>query len=48
MGGLDLEVQQLTVLLGPNGRVRSYSIYDSNGAVHTEKTRLHSATEYAK
>lgn len=48
IGGLDLEVQELIVLLDPNGRVRSYTIHDSKGAIHTQKTRLHSAAEYAK
>jgi hypothetical protein len=45
MGGLDLDVQQLSVFIAPNGRVRSYTLYDSNGAIQTEKGRLHSPSE---
>lgn len=39
-GGLDVEVQQLTVVLGHDRRVLSYRMYDSNGTVKAEKTRL--------
>lgn len=38
MGGLDLEVQQLSVVVSQNGRVASYIIYGSNGMVKTERT----------
>jgi hypothetical protein len=44
MGGFDFDVQQLDVLLAPNGRVRSYTLYDSNGAIHTERSHLHTAS----
>ena len=40
LGGLDLEVQELSVVVAPSGRVESFSIYDSNGVVKSEKTRL--------
>ena len=37
-GGLDLQVQQLTVSLGRGGRVVSFRMYDSDGTVISEKT----------
>ena len=37
LGGLNLEVQQLSVVVGPSGRVRSYQFYDSNGMVKTQR-----------
>jgi outer membrane protein assembly factor BamE (lipoprotein component of BamABCDE complex) len=40
LGGLDLEVQQLSVQIGRNGRVKKYTTYNSNGMVKTEQTRL--------
>lgn len=46
LGGLDLEVQQLSVLIGPSGRVASFSVYDSNGAVKSEKTHLEFTGSY--
>lgn len=39
LGGLNIDVQQLTVLLGRDGRVLRYQIYDSNAAVRTEKVQ---------
>ncbi len=36
LGGLDFHIQQLTVVLGPSGRVQSYQIYNSNGEVRSE------------
>jgi hypothetical protein len=50
LGGLDLHVQQLTVVLGPSGRVQSYQIYNSNGEVRSEKLLQHTTVEtsYAK
>lgn len=39
-GGLDLQVQQLTVRLRRDGRVTNYRMYDSNGAVISENARL--------
>ncbi len=40
MGGLDLEVQQLSVLVSRSGRVTSYTIYGSDGMVKTARTHL--------
>ncbi len=45
LGGLDLEVQQLSVVIGASGRVQSYTFYDSNGAVKTERTRTATTRE---
>lgn len=42
MGGLDLHVQQMNVFLTRSGRVRSFTIYDSNGLVRTENSQIHS------
>ena len=39
-GGLDLRVQQLSVVLGHGARVMSYRFYNSDGPVQSEKTRL--------
>jgi hypothetical protein len=39
-GGLDLDVQQLSVVIGPGGRVAKVVIYDSNGAVRTSRQQL--------
>ncbi len=36
-GGLDLDVQQLSVEIA-GGKVASYTVYDSKGAVQSEKT----------
>ncbi len=35
-GGLHFDLQELAVIVAPNGRVLSYTIYDSNGATKTE------------
>ncbi len=40
LGGLDLDVRQLIVILGHGGRVTSYQFYDSNGGVQFEETRV--------
>ncbi len=45
LGGLDLEVQELVVVVSRSGRVRSFTMYDSNGAVKQEKTRLRTTRE---
>ncbi|MGI8432282.1 MAG: hypothetical protein ACR2MW_08345 [Chthoniobacterales bacterium] len=44
-GGLDLEVQQLSVVLGPGDRVMSYRFYDSDSGVQSEKTRRRSTQD---
>lgn len=45
LGGLDLEVQQLSVVLGNNLRVRSYTVYDSNGRLKTKSRRTETVRE---
>ncbi len=45
LGGLDLEVQQLIVVVGRSGRVRSFTVYDSNGPLKSEKTKLRTTRE---
>ncbi len=44
-GGLDFDVQQLSVSLGQSGRVTEYTVYDSKGAV---KAGSHRTTGYQK
>ena len=44
-GGLDFEIQQLSVTIGPNGRVLSYSLFDSNGAVKADQRVLREIPE---
>jgi outer membrane protein assembly factor BamE (lipoprotein component of BamABCDE complex) len=39
LGGLDVELQQLSVELRADGRVRSFTIYDLNGNVKTGTAR---------
>jgi hypothetical protein len=40
-GGLDIDVQQLSVFVSPGGRVESYTFYDSDGTIKTENTHRH-------
>jgi outer membrane protein assembly factor BamE (lipoprotein component of BamABCDE complex) len=48
LGGLDVEVQQLSVQLGPDGRVRSFTIYDLNGNVKRIVKRQGIGERYSK
>lgn len=46
LGGLDLDVQQLTVVLDRNGRVLNYHVYDSNGTIQSEKVHMHTRVDH--
>jgi outer membrane protein assembly factor BamE (lipoprotein component of BamABCDE complex) len=50
LGGLDVEVQQLSVVLRADGRVRSFTLYDLNGNVKRGKARppVAGETRYSK
>ena len=45
LGGLNVEVQQLSVQLGADGRVSSFTVYDLNGNVKARRTRTETVTE---
>jgi hypothetical protein len=46
-GGLDLNVQQLSIVIGVDGRVASVMIYDSNGAVGVARPQFSGLDEKA-
>lgn len=50
LGGLHLQVQQLSVVLGPSGTVQRYTIFDSTGAVkaRTQVRTTVRETKYSK